>query len=105
MRCSLRQLTGTLHLTLELPAPEMILLRPGSRRIAERRRGAQRPLRVREVRPANGHEICPPRRDDRVHLVRLGDVSHGNGRHLTLVSNAVAVRRLEKPPEYRLRTG
>ena len=57
----------------------------------------QRPVRVTQVRPANGDEIGASRGDDAVHLVGLGDISHRDRRHMPLVADPVTVGRLVHP--------
>ncbi len=52
---------------------------------------------------ASAHEVGAPGRDDRVHLVGLGDVADGDRRHARLVADLVAERRLIHAAVDRLR--
>ena len=66
-------------------------------------RGAQRPVRVGEVRPGEADEVGAARHQDRVHVVGLVDVADRHRRDAGLVADAVGEGGLEHPPVDRLR--
>src|SRR5690606_36638579 len=79
-----------------------ILLRPGQLLELRLDRRAQRPVRVVEVGSRQRAEVGPASGEDRVHLVRCGDVADGDRGDLCLVANLVGKARLPDRKSTRL---
>src|SRR5688500_5090825 len=86
---------------LQLLLARIVLRRPLLFAPAHLRRRPQRPVRVTQMRPAERYEIRSARRDDRIHLIDVRDVSHCDGRDSGFVADPVTEWRLEHPAVYR----
>src|SRR4051812_43991046 len=67
-----------LQVPFELLLAREVLHRPGLRGVAELRGGAEGPVGIGEVGAGQGAEVGAAGGDDRVDLVRLGDVADGD---------------------------
>src|SRR5512134_27552 len=100
-----RHLRRALEVALELALRREILLRPPLLLPMLLRRRAQRPGRVREVRPGERAEVRAPRGDDRVDVIGLEDVADRDRRDPDDVAHQVRERRLPHASVHRFLPG
>ena len=80
---------------LHLCVAGAVLLRRREAAVAEFGGGAQRPVRIHQVRARERAEIGAAGGEDRVDVIGLEDVADGHGLHARFVADAVAEGRLE----------